>query len=152
MTLRVFIQNEAGTNRKHYHDEKTLELKRVVDVSKPYPFPYGFILDTTADDGWNVDCYVLTDRRLRTGEIVECEAIGLMEQVEDGHEDHNVLATLIGESRTVNPETEAVLAAFSRNVFAHVAGKRMQVGRFLGRAEAEAHIAAHRDRNGVAGL
>ena len=147
MTLSVFIQNEAGTNRKHYHDEKTLELKRVVEVSKPYPFPYGFILDTTADDGWNVDCYVLTDRRLRTGEIVECEPIGLMEQVEDGHEDHNVLATLIGESRTVNPETEAVLAAFSLNVFAHVDGKRMQVGRFLGRAEAEAHIAARRDKD-----
>lgn len=149
--MRVFIQNEAGTNRKHYHDEKTLELKRVVEVSQLYPFAYGFILDTTADDGWNVDCYVLTDRRLRTGEIVECEPIGLMEQVEDGHEDHNVLATLIGESRTVNPETQEVLAAFSLHVFAHVAGKRMHVGRFLGRAEAEAHVTAHRDRNGPAG-
>ena len=144
--VRVFIQNEAGTNRKHYHDEKTLALKRVVEVSKPYPFPYGFILDTTADDGWNVDCYVLTDRRLRTGEIVECEPIGLMEQVEDGHEDHNVLATLAGESRTVDVETQADLTAFSLNVFGHVDGKRMQVGRFLGRAEAEAHIRSHRDR------
>lgn len=143
--VRVFIQNEAGTNRKHYHDEKTLELKRVVEVSTPYPFPYGFILDTTADDGWNVDCYVLTDRRLRTGEIVECEPIGLMEQVEDGHEDHNVLATLAGESRTVDGDIQAHLTAFSLNVFSHVDGKRMQVGRFLGRAEAEAHIAAHRD-------
>jgi inorganic pyrophosphatase len=89
---------------------------------------------------------VLTDRCLRTGEIVECEPIGLMEQVEDGHEDHNVLATLAGESRTVGADTQRILAAFSLNVFAHVDGKRMRVGRFLGRAEAEAHITAHRDR------
>jgi inorganic pyrophosphatase len=63
--IRVFIQNEAGSARKHYHNEKTLELVRVADVSEPYPYPYGFILDTTAEDGWNVDCYVITDRPLR---------------------------------------------------------------------------------------
>ena len=143
--MKVFIQNEAGTNRKHYHDEKTLELTRVVDVSRPYPFPYGFIVDTTAADGWNVDCYVLTRRPLRTGEIVECEPVGLMEQVEDGHEDHNVLAVIAGDVATVTPDIEAALAAFSREVFSHVPGKRMQVGRFLPRAAADAHIAAHRD-------
>ena len=145
MTLRVFIQNEAGTNRKHYHDEKTLELKRVVQVSLSYPFPYGFILDTTAADGWNVDCYVITSRPLRTGEIVECEPIGLMEQVEDGREDHNVLARIAGESPAIDDGIQRMLRDFSRGVFAHVPDKRMVVGRFLGMEAAAAHIAAHRD-------
>ena len=145
MTLKVFIQNEAGSSRKHYHDEKTLELKRIVDLSKPYPFPYGFILETTAADGWNVDCYVITQQRLTTGQIVECEPIGLMQQFEDGAEDHNVLAVLPGESATIDPALEDTLATFSRNVFAHIPGKRMVVGPFLGRREAEAHIAAHLD-------
>jgi hypothetical protein len=27
MRITVFIQNEAGSNRKNYHDEKTLEYK-----------------------------------------------------------------------------------------------------------------------------
>ena len=150
MTLRVFIQNEAGSNRKHYHDEKTLELKRVVDVSRPYPFPYGFILDTTAADGWNVDCYVITRQPLTTGQIVECEPIGLMEQVEDGAEDHNVLATLVGETGTVDAGLQETLRAFSLTVFGHIEGKRMIVGRFLGPREAEAHIRAHRDGNALA--
>jgi inorganic pyrophosphatase len=46
MNVRVFIQNEAGSNQKHYHDEKTLEWKRVASVSSAYPFPYGFIVGT----------------------------------------------------------------------------------------------------------
>lgn len=84
----------AGSNQKHYHDEKTLEWKSVATVSIAYPFPYGFIVGTSADDGCNVDCFVLTDRPLRTGQVVDCQVGGLMEQLEDGHEDHNLLAVL----------------------------------------------------------
>jgi hypothetical protein len=147
--IRVFIQNEAGSARKHYHNEKTLELVRVADVSEPYPYPYGFILDTTAEDGWNVDCYVITDRPLRSGNIVECEPIGLMEQIEDGREDHNVIARLPGESPVVGDALQRVLGEFSRAVFAHVPDKRMVVGRFLGPDAALAHIAAHRDKHAL---
>ena len=54
--IKVFIQNEAGSDQKHLHDEKTLEYKHTVRVSRSYPFPYGFILDTTSEDGDNLDC------------------------------------------------------------------------------------------------
>ena len=60
MPMTVFVQNEAGSNRKHYHNEKTLELQRAVDVSERYPFPYGFVVGTTAEDGCNVDCYIIS--------------------------------------------------------------------------------------------
>jgi inorganic pyrophosphatase len=97
MNVRVFIQNEAGSNTKHYHDETTLEWKRTADVSLPYPYPYGFIIGTAAEDGCNVDCFVITDRTLKTGQLIECDAVGLMEQFEDGQDDHNVLACPLGE-------------------------------------------------------
>ncbi len=100
MTIRVFVQNEAGSKRKNYHDEKTLAFRHSRIVSHAYPFPYGFVIGTTAPDGGGVDCFVITDRELLTGQIIECEPIGLMEQVEDAVEDHNVLARLVGESRT----------------------------------------------------
>ena len=38
--MKVFIENEAGSNIKNIHDEKTLEHKRRVEVSRPYPFPH----------------------------------------------------------------------------------------------------------------
>src|SRR5207244_1823392 len=82
--VKVFIQNEAGSNRKNCHDEKTLEYRETRIVSRPYPYPYGFILGTNANDGCNLDVFVITKRSLTTGSILECEAIGLMEQFEDG--------------------------------------------------------------------
>ena len=30
MTIRVFVQNEAGSNQKNFHDEKTLTFATVV--------------------------------------------------------------------------------------------------------------------------
>ena len=51
MNLKVFIQNEAGSTQKHYHNEKTLQWRRTEKVSRPHPYPYGFILGTTSADG-----------------------------------------------------------------------------------------------------
>ncbi len=143
--IKVFVQNEAGSNQKNYHDEKTLEYKCSKRVSRVYPYPYGFIVGTTADDGLNLDCFIITQRPLKTGQTVECEPIGLMEQIEDGLEDHNVLAKLTGDPFRVTAETEAVLTDFVQNVFRHTKCKKIRVGRFLGAREAQAHINRHWD-------
>jgi inorganic pyrophosphatase len=137
MRIKVFVQNEAGSDEKHYHDEKTLEWKRVVKVSRRYPFPYGCIVGTTADDGCNLDCFLITNEALKTGQIVACQVAGLMEQFEDGREDHNILATLPGDSAAIGPGERERLTSFVLGVFAHVEGKRMNVGRFLGAEDAE---------------
>lgn len=145
MQIEVFIQNEAGSTRKHYHDEKTREWKMTVEVSRPYPYPYGFIIGTTSPDGWNVDCFVLTRRPLKTGETRHCDAIGLMEQVEDGQIDHNVLAVIPGEDGSVGRTVQDELTEFVQHVFDHIQAKKIRVGRFLGPADAAAFVAAHRD-------
>lgn len=145
MMLTIFVQNEAGSNQKHYHNEKTLEWKRTVHVSVRYPFPYGFVVGTTSPDGCNVDCFVITETPLKTGQLVQCEPLGLMEQMEDGQEDHNVLARPVGEPGGVDSEVRETLTRFVETVFSHVAGKEMSVGRFLGPEAAEAHVASHLD-------
>jgi inorganic pyrophosphatase len=87
--FQVFIENEAGSNIKNHHDEKALTFQRSEAVSRAYPFPYGFIIGTQNADGDCLDCFVISKRPLRTGEIVECEPIGMMEQTEDALSDHN---------------------------------------------------------------
>lgn len=146
MHIQVFIQNEAGSNEKHYHDEKTLEWKRVVLVSRTYPYPYGFIVGTSADDGCNVDCFVITERPLKTGQLLECQVVGLMEQFEDGQEDHNVLAILPESPVDVDLEVQRKLTSFVMGVFEHMPHKRVSVGRFTGPDAARTYVRAHVDR------
>lgn len=134
--MRVLIENEAGSRIKNTYDERTLTLVRSAEVSAAYPFPYGFAVGTKSGDGDAVDCFVVTDRPLASGTIVDCEPIALLEQVEDGDVDHKVLAALPGTSPELGEATLAKLKAFAGSVFAHVPGKRMQIGRLLDRQAA----------------
>jgi inorganic pyrophosphatase len=146
MNVRVFVQNEAGSNQKHYHDENTLEWKGVATVSRTYPFPYGFIVGTSAADGCNVDCFVLSEKPLKTGELVDCEIVGLMEQFEDGLEDHNILAVLPGKRINVDDDIQRALSDFVMGVFEHMPNKRITVGRFAGPTAAASFVASRSDR------
>ena len=77
--MKVFIENEAGSNQKNLYNEKILEYRKTVTVSRKYPYPYGFILDTTSGDDDNVDAFIITDKPLKSGQIIECKPVGLME-------------------------------------------------------------------------
>lgn len=145
ISVKVFIENPAGSSIKHIHDEKTLKLKSTATVSSVYPLPYGFVLRTTAEDGDNVDCFVLTKRLLDRGAIIDCEPIGLMEQVEDGKVDNKILATIHDEPVALDDEIRHSLVEFARHVFDHVPGKVMVVGGFRDKAAALAYLRQHQD-------
>lgn len=143
--MNVFIENEAGSLVKHFYNEKTLTLLGTTTVSRAYPFPYGFVLNTRGEDGDNVDCFVLTAKRLRTGQIVQCSAIGLMEQIEDGEIDHKILAVLESEEAHLNGDTKLGLVEFTSHVFDHIPGKKMQIGAFRDKAAALDYVRQHQD-------
>jgi inorganic pyrophosphatase len=129
--LRVFIENEAGSDLKHHHDEATLAFLRTERVRAPYPFPYGFVPGTRAPDGDCVDCFVITGRPLRRGDQVDCVPFGLMEQTEAGLVDHNVLAVPVEEAAPDLEPLRPILARFVAEVFAGMPGRGTTVGRFL---------------------
>jgi inorganic pyrophosphatase len=130
--LRAFIQNARGTTTKRDYNEKTLEYLGESLVSRTYPFAYGFLVATTAEDGDNLDCFVISAKDHPNGATVECTPIGLMEQIEDGENDHNVLAVPVGETFELTDEVQETLRDFVLHVFEHVPGKQMYVGQFLG--------------------
>jgi inorganic pyrophosphatase len=144
MNVKVFVQNEAGSNRKNIHNEKTLEYIRAETVTGVYPYPYGFILNTTSGDEDNLDCFIITEKPLKTGQVVDCEPLGIMEQTEDDQVDNNIIAVLTDEradgEKFLNDELKARLTEFAMHAFDHIEGKKMSVGRFLGKEEAARHI------------
>ena len=154
--MKVFIENEAGLDQKNLYNEKTLEYKKTYTVSKKYPYPYGFILDTTSGDGDNVDAFIITNIKLKSGQIIECEPIGLMEQIElslDSENiekeeiDHNVLMVVKGEtSGIIDDEIKNTLTDFVLHVFDHIQLNKNKVGNFLGKEAAIKYINSCKDR------
>ncbi len=104
------------------------------------------MLGTTSEDDDNVDCFVITDAPLARGDVVECHAIGLMEQFEDGLVDHNVLAALPQARVVVDELVKATLVDFVQHVFDHEPHKRISAGRFLGANAATSFVLERRDR------
>ena len=150
--MRVLVENEAGSRTKHLYDENMFKLKSVRTVQRPYPFPYGFIIGTRSGDGMCLDCFLLTRNPLKSGEIVDAEPIGAFEQIEDGQEDHNILAIPIGDNFEITAALQDELTDFVLNVFADLPGKHIAVGRFLGRDEAVLLIEQSRAWAGAIGI
>jgi inorganic pyrophosphatase len=138
--VRIFIENKAGSRRKNTYDEATLQFLHSAEVSAAYPYPYGFVPDTRGEDGDAVDCFVVTATPLRSGALVECEPVGLIEQIEDGEIDHKVLAVLPGETVDLD-RAVARIGEFVMAVFAHIPGKDMRVGPLHDAAAARAYVA-----------
>jgi hypothetical protein len=61
-------------------------------------------------------------------------------------EDHNILAVRSGERFEITPDVQDELRDFVLNVFADIPGKRIAVGRFLGKEAALSLVAATRIR------
>jgi len=142
--IKVLIQVEAGSCDKNLYNENTLEYKETRLVSRPYPYPYGFIIGTSAADGDSVDCYLITHDELTSGTTVECEPIGLLEQDEGGEIDHKVLAALPGQDIEIGPGLLQELQDFIHAIFAKFPEVRVSVGPILPREAALRHIQASR--------
>lgn len=134
--MKVFIEQPVQENMKNVFDKKTRQFLKTVPTKLTYPFPYGYILDTLAEDGDNLDCYVITDRELETGSVIECEAIGMAEWFEDGEEDHKILAVIKGEDTEVTEEIKNKIAYFAEHFFDDKPDKKYRMGEFFGRDEA----------------
>ena len=142
--IKVLIQTAAGSCERRLYNEKTLEYKETRRLSCPFPYAYGFILDTTADDGGNLDCYLITREKLAPGTIVTCEPVGLLEQYEDDEVDHKILAALPGEQVALDQALHQELQDFIARLFSGDPGMRVSVGPLLPRQAAEQHIRASR--------
>jgi inorganic pyrophosphatase len=126
--IRVVIQAEAGSSEKVRYDEKALRPIEVGRVSRPYPYPYGFVVATTAADGDNVDCYIVGDDDLKSNSIVDCEVVGLLDQVESGEPDHKVLAVVAGQKAVLPDGVFEVLEEFIYAVFSEYPDSVVHVG------------------------
>ena len=138
--IKVFIENVSGSSTKNTYDEQTLKHLGSQQVASPYPYPYGFALNTLGGDGDCVDCFVVTDKALKSGDIVDFVPLHLLEQIEDGEVDHKVLGVLAETPNVIDELALETIRAFIMSVFSDVPGKQMQLGTLHGAPEALQYI------------
>jgi inorganic pyrophosphatase len=79
--IRVVIETPEGSRNKYAFNptEKVFELKKVLPAGMDFPYDFGFVPSTKADDGDPVDVLVLMDEPAFTGCVLKCRVIGIIE-------------------------------------------------------------------------
>jgi len=79
--LRVVIETPKGSRNKFAFnpDERVFELKKVLPAGMAFPYDFGFVPSTEADDGDPVDVLVLMDEPAFPGCVLACRPIGVIE-------------------------------------------------------------------------
>ena len=79
--LRVVIETPKGSRNKFAFDaeEHIFELKKVLPSGMEFPYDFGFVPSTQADDGDPIDVLVLMDEPAFPGCLLTCRPIGVIE-------------------------------------------------------------------------
>jgi inorganic pyrophosphatase len=79
--LRVVIETPKGSRNKFAFnpEERVFELKKVLPSGMTFPYDFGFVPSTKADDGDPVDVLVLMDEPAFAGCVLRCRPIGVIE-------------------------------------------------------------------------
>lgn len=82
--INAVIETPKGCAAKYNYDEETqlFKLKKILPAGMVFPFHFGFIPYTKAEDGDPLDVLVLLDELSWPGCIIECRVIGVMEAEE----------------------------------------------------------------------
>jgi inorganic pyrophosphatase len=91
--LRVVIETPKGSRNKFAFDpkERIFELKKVLPAGMTFPYDFGFVPSTKADDGDPIDVLVLMDEPAFPGCMLSCRLVGVIEgeQVDKGGTERN---------------------------------------------------------------
>ncbi|MBV8050280.1 MAG: inorganic diphosphatase [Acidobacteriaceae bacterium] len=85
--MRVVIETPKGSRNKFAFnpDERVFELTRTLPAGMEFPYDFGFVPSTEADDGDPIDVLVLMDEPAFPGCVLMCRPIGVIEGEQIGN-------------------------------------------------------------------
>jgi len=80
-TVHVVIETPKGSRNKYSFDPelKVFGLKRVLPAGMAFPYDFGFVPSTMAEDGDPTDVLVLMDEPAFPGCVLNCRIVGIIE-------------------------------------------------------------------------
>lgn len=150
--FNVIIEIPYGSQNKYELDPETgaLMLDRVLFSAEFYPFNYGFIPSTKADDGDALDVAVMLTNPVPPMTVVKARAIGIVKKIDSGDQDNMILAVPVNDPRFKDitdvsqlPEHKVdEITDFFAN-YKRLQKKTVEIQGVFGKAEAEVEVAHH---------
>jgi inorganic pyrophosphatase len=102
--VHVYIEIEKHSNIK-YEFNKTksvLEIDRILPYPYFYPYCYGFIPKTKADDDDELDILIITDKALEKDKLYDTFIVGVLDMSDEKGKDEKVLCVLEEDYKIIN--------------------------------------------------
>lgn len=148
----VFIEIPKNSLVKYEIDKETgqLVVDRFMHTAMSYPFNYGFLPNTHAQDGDAVDVMVISTHPVQAGCMLPCRIIGVLEMEDEAGQDNKVIAVPaqnvdpfyahVNDINDIDEATKKIIKHFFEHYKSIEAGKWTKVNGFLGKAQALAEI------------
>ncbi|MGY6529204.1 MAG: inorganic diphosphatase [Cyanobacterium sp.] len=91
--INVLIEIPGGSKNKYEFDKdmNAFILDRVLFSSVKYPYDYGFVPNTLADDGDPLDGMVMMDEPTFAGCVIAARPVAMLEMIDGGDRDEKIL-------------------------------------------------------------
>jgi inorganic pyrophosphatase len=108
----IIIETPTGSRNKFKYDPATrlFKLSKILPEGMMFPYDFGFVPSTKAEDGDPLDVLVLTDEPLFPGCLVTCTLIGAieLEQEENGQRTRNDRLLAVAEQSLLYSEVKKI--------------------------------------------
>lgn len=152
--INVFVEIPANGSIKYELDKDSgvVFVDRFLYTAFSYPFNYGFVPQTSADDGDPVDVIVLSDKAVLPGTVIPSVPIGMLEMEDEEGIDTKILAVptkkidpIYGVWQSIDDVPQAIKDKI-KHFFEHYKelepGKWVKIKNWKGKKEALASIKA----------
>ena len=89
--MNVFIETLKNSDTRARYHESTFQRKESFKINSQYPYDYGFIPNTLADDGDPLDGMVIMDQPTFPGCVIAARPLGMLEMIDGGDRDEKLL-------------------------------------------------------------
>ena len=91
--VNLVVEIPAGSRNKYEFNQEAgvMALDRVLHSSVRYPFDYGFIPNTLAEDGAPLDAMVIMHEPTFAGCLIQARPIGILDMFDEGAHDGKLL-------------------------------------------------------------
>ena len=99
--VNLVVEIPAGSRNKYeyFSEAGVMALDRVLHSSVRYPFDYGFIPNTLAEDGAPLDAMVIMEEPTFAGCLIQARPIGVLDMHDSGAYDGKLLCVPIADPR-----------------------------------------------------